>query len=326
VLFRSDELVIVVLIVAALIPLFVRRESLRLGQLLVFAVPITLSVVWILFYNHAVQHNALDFGYPDQGFTFPFFSGLSRQLISPGKGFFFYNPILLVALPGLVLLWRRDRNLAIAVFGMCLARVLFYASWWDPDGSVAWGPRFLLPWCALLAIPLGEFVMWLRARPITARIIGWFSVTMLAAASAFVVWLSVWVDNAEYYFYALNAKGGRQASNDTFGPLNPIMFAFDHLSDPQGSVPLGHPNGSIPLDWWHGGPSAVGVAASLVVVLMVAMTTAFARRSTFERRSVRSIDATLAWAMGDNPAQGKRPSETQVPKPVSPRTRSRLGT
>jgi hypothetical protein len=143
-------------------------------------------------------------------------------------------------------------------------------------------------------------ILWFRTRAIVTRLIGWSSAAILAAASAFVVMLSVWVSYAQYFMLAHSTKGGMHASNTTFGPLNPIVFAFDHLSDPHGSVPLLNPDGRIPLDWWHGGPSALGVAAWLALALLLAMTVVLARRSTFGLRSVRPIGGVSAWPTAGN--------------------------
>ena len=159
-----------VLPVVLVVPLVVPQTRLRstLGRWLPgLAVPIGLAIGWSLYYNDLRFGSPFDGGYENDLFTFGFFDGLGRQLLSPGKGFFWYDLILIAALPGLVWLWKRDRGTTIAVVGPdARARALFFASWYTPDGFVAWGPRFLLPRVrAARAIPLGETIEWAhRAR------------------------------------------------------------------------------------------------------------------------------------------------------------------
>jgi hypothetical protein len=164
--------VVLVLPVLIVVPLFMPLTRLRATWrrwLPALAIPLALALSWTLYYNNLRFGSPFDGGYQDDLFTFGFFDGIGRQLLSPGKGFFWYDAILIAALPGFVWLWRRDRGTAVAVAGLSLARVLFFASWYTPDGFVAWGPRFLLPACALLAIPLGETIEWVLVGGRTPR-------------------------------------------------------------------------------------------------------------------------------------------------------------
>ena len=128
--------------------------------------PLVVVALWTLYYNNLRFGSILEFGYngpyDTRGFSTPVPYGLGLQLISPGKSFFVYSPILLVAIPGLVWLWRRQRAVAAVIIAASVVRVCFYAHWWTPVGGSAWGPRFLLPVCALLAIPLGTAVEHVR--------------------------------------------------------------------------------------------------------------------------------------------------------------------
>lgn len=77
-------------------------------------------------------------------------------LLSPGKGLFLYSPTLLLALPGLLALWRRERAVAAFVIGVVVAYLGLYSGYGMWYGGLCWGPRFLVPIIPLLMIPMAE--------------------------------------------------------------------------------------------------------------------------------------------------------------------------
>ena len=168
-LFRPDGLALVGIIGVGVFASTRPRELVRTWSQWAPGVvaPVALVMAWTLLYNGIRFGSAFNFGYggpyDTRGFSTPLPTGVALQLISPGKSFFVYSPILLAAMPGLVWLWRRHRGVALSVIVASVVRVLFYARWWTPTGGASWGPRFLLPSCALLAIPLGAAVEHVRA-------------------------------------------------------------------------------------------------------------------------------------------------------------------
>ena len=93
----------------------------------------------------------------DMGFTTPVWEGLYGLLVSPGKGFFWYSPVLLLALPGSVMLWKRNKADTLLIWGLAAGTLLLYSMWFMWWGGSVWGPRFLVPLAgplALLTIPV----------------------------------------------------------------------------------------------------------------------------------------------------------------------------
>ena len=122
-MFRADSTLLVGVTVLA-VPLFVPvAELLRTWRrwLPALAIPIGAAVLWAGYYNNLRYGSPLEDSYPGVTFSNPLLEGLQRQLLSPGKGFFWYDPILLAALPGLVWLVRRDRALGGLIIGLCRA-------------------------------------------------------------------------------------------------------------------------------------------------------------------------------------------------------------
>jgi 4-amino-4-deoxy-L-arabinose transferase-like glycosyltransferase len=105
------------------------------------------------------------FHLPQQGWhhfgsePLPGLLGVTRPTLDNALRIVFYpggiGPILLPALIGAVLLWRRDRRLQatlpIVVVGLLL---LFNSASVDPFGGASPGPRFMIPALPFLALPL----------------------------------------------------------------------------------------------------------------------------------------------------------------------------
>jgi hypothetical protein len=126
------------------------------------ALPVVVAaLVWAAF-NVARFGDPLQAGY-NFGFTNPILHGLYGLLLSPGKGFFWYSPLLLGALLAAPAFLRRHGDLGWLILAFALVQVPVYAAWRVWTGGWAWGPRFLLPaapFVALLLLPL--LARWLR--------------------------------------------------------------------------------------------------------------------------------------------------------------------
>lgn len=86
-------------------------------------------------------------------------------LFSPGKGLFFYAPVMIMATIGFPYLYRRLPLFTLLIGTVTLAHLLFYASWPYYLGDWCWGPRFLVDILPLWIIPLAALPFarrWLR--------------------------------------------------------------------------------------------------------------------------------------------------------------------
>lgn len=78
--------------------------------------------------------------------------GLYELFIAPDKGIFFFSPIFIFALWGLIKL-RKKFTLEHTIFiSIALVNIFMYASFGDPWGGWAFGPRYLIPTMAVLSI------------------------------------------------------------------------------------------------------------------------------------------------------------------------------
>ncbi|MFB6199669.1 MAG: hypothetical protein ABEJ83_02215, partial [Candidatus Nanohaloarchaea archaeon] len=88
-----------------------------------------------------------------------------RILFSPSRGLFFYFPVLLFAVPGLLWMYRKDRWTGLTTASIAGAFILFNASYIAWHGGPAFGPRYLVPILPFLALPLAAGIKKAWERP-----------------------------------------------------------------------------------------------------------------------------------------------------------------
>lgn len=291
VLFRTDSLV---LVVVPVLIVFVAHEGwsvLKERSVLVgVGVPLMVIGAWIAFYNAYRYGSIFDGGYHGYGFTTPILEGMKVILLQPGKGFFWYNPLLLCAIPGIVFLGRRAAAIAWLVGVLTVVRFLFYAAWTSPTGGVGWGPRFLFPLCFVLIIPAAEFWRWIGGRRGAAKFAGATVVAVLAAGAAGLSALSVWVPYEQWWRIVSTREAGesralvagriaRYYSDLRLGHIAGDLRVLDHATP-------------FPLEHWDNGPQPIGVIALLVAV--VCITAALWSAARTDRAVARVIASGVA--------------------------------
>jgi hypothetical protein len=127
-------------------------------------------------------------------FTYPHAAALWGLSFSPFRGLFFYAPVLLLSVPGLIIAWRdrvRRPATAVACASFALTFIFFAASamWW---GGFAVGPRYLMPGLPLLAVPFGAFVAWGNSLTPRARLAGLVLTAALGGLSLALIWATTY--------------------------------------------------------------------------------------------------------------------------------------
>ncbi|MFN0152206.1 MAG: hypothetical protein ACKVU1_16000 [bacterium] len=168
-------LLLVKLVALAALPAFAffvwraERDGRGLARLVRWASPICVLALLYLPYNAAAHGGAFNFGYADGrdaywGFATPLLIGAYGLLLSPGKGLFFYAPILVIAIAGGVRLARRDRALATLLLGAAAGWFVVHAKWWAWHADHAWGPRYLVPLLPIATLLVAEALRAFRPR------------------------------------------------------------------------------------------------------------------------------------------------------------------
>lgn len=144
-----------ILVLALCLPLSKAGERRRhLRRLVLWGLGLVPGLLLLVLYNQLRFGTPLATGYGSEAglFTTPMLTGLYGLLLSPGKGLIFYAPPVLLALPGAVRLWSRERGGVLLLLGLALSHSLLYATWGEWQGGGVWGPRFLLPIVAPLLV------------------------------------------------------------------------------------------------------------------------------------------------------------------------------
>jgi hypothetical protein len=269
-LFRSDSALLVgvgLLLLPAFVPW---RRLLREPWAWVgLALPILAAVLWTGWYS-MLRDGTLTPQVYGGSFTNPMLPGLRGLLLSRGKSLFVYNPFLLLAIPGAVALWRRDRAATALLAVLAVARPLFYSRWSAWYGGVAWGPRFLMP----VAVPLSLLAVYAVSRTFRLRLVlrvpAACVVVALVIGAGVVSVASVWVwEGASWNWVTYTPPGLRGEALREFRAErhagyfysfrnNSIAYNLRHMRQPTRFFPLYH---------FRGGASLVGLVALLLAAL-----------------------------------------------------------
>ena len=196
-----------------------------IGPVVLFGLPVLVALAITGWYNWLRFGNPLTTGYlPQERFATPFFEGVYGLTLSPGKGIFWYDPILFVALIAWPALFRRHRAEALLVAAIVLGNLAFYAPWYLWWAGHAWGPRFLvtiLPFAALSLAPALEAALRRRALAL--------ALGALAIISVAVQLLGVAVD-FNLYLEDVHAELGLYHRATLFDPAySPLLRQIAYL-------------------------------------------------------------------------------------------------
>ncbi len=236
------------------------RRTAFLGYALGAALPLAL----IAAYNQARFGHPLETGYGAFAleFTNPFFEGLAGQMVSPGRGLLVHFPAAVLAVAGLVPLWRRSRPVAVLTVGALVSLWLLYAPWFAWDGGWTYGPRLLAPATALLAPPAvlalqGDRGAWFRAAA-AAVLAGSFVASCLGFA----------VDYVDYHFYLWRLHGDATAFVSRWSAWDAPLVAYWGFPLRRGLAVLGAVRAGGPwpmLAWFAAAAAAAAAGVGLLV-------------------------------------------------------------
>ncbi len=110
-----------------------------------------------------LTYNYIRFDHPISSYTRIysweiFVRGLVGLLFSPGKSLFLYNPIMLLAIPGFFMFFKKYRGWALYILAGFTGCLLLHAAVINFHGYVCWGPRYLTRYLPLLVIPAAFFI------------------------------------------------------------------------------------------------------------------------------------------------------------------------
>lgn len=255
-----------------------RRWAAWLGPITLFALPVLAALAITAWYNWLRFGSPLTTGYlPEERFATPFFEGFYGLLFSPGKGLFWYNPLLLAAVAAWPAFYRRCGAEAVLCAAVVLANVAFYAPWYLWWAGHGWGPRFLVAALPFAALPLAaaleaaarrRAVLDLEGPPRTPWVAA--GLVVLAVLSLAVQVLGVAV-HYDLYLEDVYAELGLYHPATLFNPAySPLLRQWSYIRGP-----------NLDLAWARGGAidwSMFLLGLSAVVVSLLGLVDALQRR------------------------------------------------
>jgi hypothetical protein len=156
-----------------------------------FLIPVVVSGLLALWWNWARYGNIFDTGYVEtETFSGNLLTGLYGLTIGPARGFVWYNPVLLLAIPGVAIFWRSHRRILLLSVLLTALYFAMYAMWYMWHGGYSWGPRFLVPVVPFVSLIAGAgWGLLVTQRRWGA--IGAFLALVLTALSVAVQWLGM---------------------------------------------------------------------------------------------------------------------------------------
>ncbi len=113
--------------------------------------------------------------------------GLNTLVISSGKGILFYSPILVLGIFGIFFSLKKWKPEYTVLTSLVCINFVLYASFGDPWGGWAFGPRYLIPSMPILALFAVKFYEFFSTKRFTVLYkFGFFLVTAFSAAVAFL--------------------------------------------------------------------------------------------------------------------------------------------
>lgn len=244
------------------------------------ALPILAAVLWTGWYSTLRDGTLIPRVYGGT-FTRPMLTGLYGLLLSHGKSLFVYNPFLLLAIPGAVALWRRDRAATALLAVLAVARPLLYSRWTAWYGGVAWGPRFLMP----VAVPLSLLAVYAVSRIFRLRLVlrvpAALVVVALVIGGGVVSVASVWIwEGASWNWMKHTPSGLTVSALREFRAERSAgyFYSFRNNSIAYNLRRMTQPNRSSQLYHFRGGADPVGLVALVVAGLAPLAAWALARR------------------------------------------------
>ena len=111
--------------------------------LIVCAIVVACGLVGLGVYNYARFGSFFTSGYPSGNLSVPLLTGLFVLFFSPGRSIFVYSPILLLAIPGAWLFFKKGKAIALCSIFFILAHALIVACWGPLGWGLSWGSRLM---------------------------------------------------------------------------------------------------------------------------------------------------------------------------------------
>lgn len=145
---------------------------------------------------------------------------LYYYLLSPGKGYFFYNIPLLLAILGIRDLWHRKREISLYLAFFIAINIIYYTYHFTRGSLFSWGPRYLYPTVPIMCIFLAGFIE--NARSLLKK----FILAILSLMGFLVQLPCLFISFTKYLFFVKNELGLQEYLMNFMPELSPILGSW----------------------------------------------------------------------------------------------------
>ncbi|MDF2436765.1 MAG: hypothetical protein K0Q95_1141 [Bacteroidota bacterium] len=155
---------------------------------LIFAMLICMSIgsLQLMYWKFATGRWLYDV-YIDEHFIFD-----SPQMIpflfSFRKGVFIYTPVLIFAVIGLIILFKKNRAVFYGTIIMMITTVFLLSSWWAWSYGISWGIRPMIDYYSILSIPLAAGFSFVLKKGKALKIVSSVVIFLFIALNLFQTW------------------------------------------------------------------------------------------------------------------------------------------
>lgn len=142
-----------------------RLQLFRHSGLQLIAMALSALLVWIpqMIYWKVQTGHFLFFSYTGERFFFGQ-PEIIQCMFSYRKGWLVYTPVMILALAGLILLYKKHRELFFPLVLFTVLNLYVVSSWWCWWYGGSFGLRPMIDSYAMMALPLAAFVKWVTER------------------------------------------------------------------------------------------------------------------------------------------------------------------
>ena len=199
-----------------------RQRYLHVAVMGIFGV-----LVWVpqLLYWHYTTGQWVYYSYGEERFFF-LRPALADGLFSYRKGWLLYTPIMVLALAGIPLLWRKLRGAFWSILVFTVLNVYVVLSWWSWWYGGSFGLRAFIESYAFLALPMASLLHVLFMQRIWVRL-------LTVVVFLLLVWHSIF-QTMQYYYGSIHWDGmTREAYWDSFMRLRPSGEFYQLIRPPE---------------------------------------------------------------------------------------------
>jgi hypothetical protein len=144
--------------------------------ILLFGFMIILVFFPQLLYWKYITGNWFFYSYMDERFYFNN-PHILQGLFSYRKGWLLYTPMMLLAILGIILLYKRNKKLFTPLFFFFFVSIYVIYSWWSWSYGGSFGSRPMIDFYALFALPIAACIDWLLSK---SKVVATVGLTLIA--------------------------------------------------------------------------------------------------------------------------------------------------